>query len=67
MPSRPWRRACFSRAASCFDIRADVLVTIALAASIAPDEVFAAGEVALIMQLGSLLEDKTAARVSSGS
>lgn len=50
-----------------FDIRADVLVTIALAASVATGEIFAAGEVALIMQLGSLLEDKTAARASSGS
>lgn len=42
-----------------FDIKADVLVSIALIASICIDEIFAAGEVAFIMQLGALLEDLT--------
>ncbi len=45
-----------------FDIKADVLVSIALVASLCIGEDFAAGEVAFIMQLGSLLEDLTVAR-----
>ena len=40
-----------------FDIKADVLVSLALVASVAIGEDFAAGEVALIMQLGALLEE----------
>ena len=48
------------------DIKADVLVSIALVASVAVGEYFAAGEVALIMQLGSLLEELTAARARAG-
>ena len=35
-----------------FDIKADVLVSLALVASVAIGEDFAAGEVAFIMQLG---------------
>ena len=38
-----------------FDIKADVLVSIALIASVIIGEDFAAGEVAFIMQLGALL------------
>ena len=38
-----------------FDIKADVLVSIALVASVVIGETFAAGEVAFIMQLGGLL------------
>ena len=45
-----------------FDIKADVLVSLALIASVAIGEDFAAGEVAFIMQLGGLLEDLTVAR-----
>ena len=45
-----------------FDIKADMLVSIALIASVAIGEYFAAGEVALIMQLGGLLEEVTSAR-----
>ena len=45
-----------------FDIKADVLVSIALIASICIGEDFAAGEVAFIMQLGSLLEELTVAK-----
>ena len=37
-----------------FDIKADVLVSIALIASVIIGEDFAAGEVAFIMQLGAL-------------
>ena len=39
-----------------FDIKADVLVSMALIASVIIGEDFAAGEVAFIMQLGALLE-----------
>ncbi|SHG99296.1 copper-(or silver)-translocating P-type ATPase/heavy metal-(Cd/Co/Hg/Pb/Zn)-translocating P-type ATPase,TIGR01512 [Fibrobacter sp. UWCM] len=49
-----------------FDIKADVLVAMALIASIAIHEDFAAGEVAFIMQLGALLEDLTVARARAG-
>ena len=49
-----------------FDIKADVLVSLALVASVAIGEDFAAGEVAFIMQLGALLEDLTVARARAG-
>ena len=49
-----------------FDIKADVLVSLALIASIIIGEYFAAGEVAVIMQLGALLEDLTVARARAG-
>ena len=49
-----------------FDIKADVLVSIALIASICIGEDFAAGEVAFIMQLGGLLEELTVARARAG-
>ena len=49
-----------------FDIKADVLVSIALVAAIIIGEVFAAGEVAFIMQLGALLEDLTVSRARAG-
>ncbi|MCD8012999.1 MAG: cation-translocating P-type ATPase [Lachnospiraceae bacterium] len=49
-----------------FDIKADVLVSIALIASVITGEIFAAGEVAVIMQLGGLLEELTVARARSG-
>ena len=45
-----------------FDIKADVLVSLALIASICIGEDFSAGEVAFIMQLGGLLEELTVAR-----
>ena len=49
-----------------FDIKADVLVSIALVASVVIGETFAAGEVAFIMQLGALLEELTVARARAG-
>ena len=49
-----------------FDIKADVLVSLALIASVVIGEYFAAGEVALIMQLGALLEDLTVAKARAG-
>ncbi|MHB8962356.1 MAG: heavy metal translocating P-type ATPase, partial [Saccharofermentanales bacterium] len=42
------------------NIKADLLITIALIASVYIGEYFAAGEVALIMAIGTLLEDATA-------
>ncbi len=44
------------------DIKADLLVSLALIASVATKEYFVAGEVALIMQIGSLLEDYTSGK-----
>ena len=49
-----------------FDIKADVLVSLALIASLVIGEIFAAGEVAFIMQLGALLEELTVARAHAG-
>ncbi len=49
-----------------FDIKADVLVSLALLASVCIGENFAAGEVAFIMQLGALLEDLTVAKARAG-
>lgn len=49
-----------------FDIKADVLVSLALIASVCIGEDFAAGEVAFIMQLGGLLEELTIARARAG-
>lgn len=52
--------------AAAFDIKADVLVSLALIASVCIGEDFAAGEVAFIMQLGGLLEDLTVSRARAG-
>ena len=49
-----------------FDIKADVLVSLALIAAVLIGEDFAAGEVAFNMQLGALLEDVTVARARAG-
>lgn len=49
-----------------FDIKADVLVSLALIASVCIGEDFAAGEVAFIMQLGGLLEELAVARARAG-
>lgn len=49
-----------------FDIKADVLVSIALIASVIIGEIFAAGEIAFIMQLGALLEELTVAKARAG-
>ncbi len=49
-----------------FDIKADVLVSIALVASLYIGEIFAAGEVAVIMAIGSLLEEYTSERAHRG-
>lgn len=49
-----------------FDIKADVLVSLALIASVCIGEDFAAGEVAFIMQMGGLLEELTVAKARAG-
>lgn len=49
-----------------FDTKADVLVSLALIASVCIGEDFAAGEVAFIMQLGGLLEELTVAKARAG-
>ena len=48
------------------DVKADLLVAMALIASVVTKEYFAAGEVALIMQIGSLLEDYTSGKAGEG-
>lgn len=48
------------------NIKADLLVSLALIASVATGDFFAAGEVALIMQIGSLLEDYTSGKAKEG-
>jgi P-type Cu+ transporter len=42
-----------------FDLKANVLVSIALIASVSIGEYFAAGEIAVIMMIGEILEDRT--------
>jgi heavy metal translocating P-type ATPase len=49
-----------------FDVKSDVLVAIALVASVVIGEIFAAGEVAFIMSLGSLLEERTVRKAREG-
>jgi len=49
-----------------FDIKADVLVSLALIAAVAIGEIFAAGEIAFIMQIGALLEERTVAKARAG-
>ena len=49
-----------------FDIKADVLVSIALVAAVIIGEDFAAGEVAFIMQIGALLEEMTVSKARAG-
>lgn len=49
-----------------FDIKADVLVSIALIASVFIGEIFAAGEVAFIMAIGAYLEECTVAKARAG-
>ncbi len=49
-----------------FDIKADVLVSIALTASVIIGEIFAAGEIAFIMALGACLEERTVAKARAG-
>lgn len=47
-------------------ISSALLITIAMIASVAIGDVFAAGEIAFIMAIGEILEDKTTARAKKG-
>lgn len=47
-------------------ISSALLISIAMFAAIAIGDIFAAGEVAFIMAIGALLEDKTAERAKKG-
>ncbi|MCH3965165.1 MAG: cation-translocating P-type ATPase [Clostridium sp.] len=49
-----------------FDIKADLLVSIALIASIIINQIFAAGEVAFIMTIGAFLEERTVNKARAG-
>ena len=49
-----------------YDIKADVLVAIAIVASVLIHDVFAAGTVALIMSFGSYLEKRTTSKAIEG-
>lgn len=49
-----------------FDIKADVLVSLALIAAVGIGEIFAAGEVAFIMAIGAMLEERTVAKARAG-
>ena len=49
-----------------FDVKADVLVALALIASVVIGEIFAAGEVAFIMALGAYLEEATVKKARAG-
>ena len=49
-----------------FDVKADVLVAIALVASVFIGEIFAAGEVAFIMTIGAYLEERTVKKARAG-
>ena len=49
-----------------FDIKADVLVSLALIASVIIGEIFAAGEVAFIMSIGAFLEERTVKKARAG-
>jgi len=49
-----------------FDVKADVLVSLALVASVIIGEIFAAGEVAFIMAIGAYLEERTVAKARAG-
>jgi len=47
-------------------VSSELLITIAMIASIAIGELFAAGEIAFIMAIGAILEDKTISRAKKG-
>lgn len=55
-------RECFEGLIREFDIKADLLVTIAIIASILIGETFAAGEIATIMAIGGFLEEYTVSK-----
>ena len=49
-----------------FDVKAGLLISLALIAALAIKEIFAAGEVAFLMMLGELLEERTVRKSKAG-
>ena len=62
----PIVKGAFVGLVTSFDVKADVLVSIALIASVATGEIFAAGEIAFIMAAGAFLEERTVAKARAG-
>jgi len=60
----PIFKECIEGLVSEFDIKADLLVTMAIIASIIIGEVFAAGEIATIMAIGGFLEEYTTSKTN---
>ena len=58
----PIFRECAEGLITEFDIKADLLVSIAIVASIIIGEIFAAGEIATIMAIGGFLEEYTVSK-----
>lgn len=58
----PIFKECIEGLITEFDIKADLLVTIAIISSIIIGEVFAAGEIATIMAIGGFLEEYTVSK-----
>lgn len=58
----PIFKECIEGLTTEFDIKADLLVSIAIIASIIIGEVFAAGEIATIMAIGGFLEEYTVSK-----
>ena len=61
----PIFKECIEGLITEFDIKADLLVTIAIIASIIIGETFAAGEIATIMAIGGFLEEYTVRKTQS--
>ena len=61
----PIFKECIEGLITEFDIKADLLVTIAIIASIIIGETFAAGEIATIMAIGGFLEEYTVGKTQS--
>jgi heavy metal translocating P-type ATPase len=62
----PIIRGAVAGLVTALDIRADVLVSIALVASVIIGETFAAAEIAFIMAVGALLEERTVRKARQG-
>ena len=60
----PIFKECIEGLVSEFDIKADLLVTMAIIASIIIGEAFAAGEIATIMAIGGFLEEYTVSKTN---
>ena len=61
----PIFKECYKGLTTKFDIKADLLVSIAIIASIIIGEVYAAGEIATIMAIGGFLEEYTVSKAQS--